>query len=163
MEISERKVPMTGFDKLVEFAGILVILVLWVLAIYSYLTLQEYIPIHFNASGEVTKWGRKTTLLFFPITATVIYTGFTILNRYPQYINTVNWESDKALLQLKYSMRTLRVLKLSIGLTFCLIVLFMHFVLDGQPSPLGPWLLPTILSVILIPVGYYLIKLMKLN
>lgn len=163
MQNVPKNIPMTGFDKSVELAGLLVILMLWALTIFSYFNLQEIIPIHYNASGRVTKWGQKTTLLFFPITATVIFVGLTILNRYPQHFNTINWKSENASLQLKYAMRMLRILKLSIGLAFSLVVLFTYFVLDGQLSPMGPWLLPVILAVILIPVGYYLIKMLRLN
>lgn len=162
MEIAELKIPLSSFDRFIENAGILAMIILWVLSIYSYLYLQEIIPIHFNIAGQVTKWGEKTTLLFFPITATVIFVGLTMLNRYPRYFKTINQDIENSQ-TLKYSIQTLRILKLSIAVAFCLIILFIHVNLDGLPTPLGPWFLPLMLAVIILPMGYHLVKLLLIH
>ncbi|MEO6915649.1 MAG: DUF1648 domain-containing protein [Chitinophagaceae bacterium] len=163
MKKIEKQPISTVFDKAIDFSGVVVMVFLWVFAIFSYATLRQIIPIHYNVSGGITKWGDKITLLFFPITATVIFIGLTLLNRHPQYFNTINRNSHNAPLQLKYSMRMLRVLKLTIALAFCLIIAYSHVVVEGVPSPLGPWLLPVTVAVILLPVGYFIIKLLKLH
>lgn len=81
------KLTLSPLDRNLEFAGKLLLAAVWLLTLYALLKLPVTIPIHFNASGQADRYGNKLTLLFLPVLATVIYVGFTYLNRYPHIFN----------------------------------------------------------------------------
>lgn len=51
-------------------------------------TFPDRIPGHFNALGEVDRWGSKQELLVLPIISWVIYGIITVVERFPQVWNT---------------------------------------------------------------------------
>lgn len=45
---------------------IMLLLSMWIFAIYAYLTLPQEVPAHFGFSGEPTRYGDKSTFLGLP-------------------------------------------------------------------------------------------------
>ncbi|MBX9695946.1 MAG: DUF1648 domain-containing protein [Cyanobacteria bacterium] len=50
---------------------------------FSWSSLPDVIPIHFNLVGEPDGWGSKSTLLLFPALTAFIYLLHTAIARYP--------------------------------------------------------------------------------
>src|SRR5690625_6766841 len=67
---------------LVLFIGSMVYL------LFVWQSLPSEVPAHYNALGEVDRWGSKWEMLILPIIATVLWIGMTILEKYPDRKST---------------------------------------------------------------------------
>jgi uncharacterized membrane protein len=162
----EKKLPVkierSTFDSVLDYLGWLILIFLWVMTVYSYATLNTTIPTHFNASGRADAFGNKHTLFILPVLGTIIFTGLTILNRYPWTYNYLNYSKENAAEQYSYASKMIRSLKTAIILLFALVSLFSYLTAIGKTDGLGTWFLPFLLVVILIPQSYYIIKSLRL-
>jgi uncharacterized membrane protein len=57
------------------------------LLIVEYPGLADRVAIHFDARGVPDGWGSKSTMLILPVTTIVLYTGLTVLNKFPFLFN----------------------------------------------------------------------------
>ena len=152
----------TQLDKAVETTGLRLLILLWLITMIAFFTLPETIPTHYNALGQVDNYGSKTTLFILPAIASIIFIGITKLNKYPHIFNyTVTITQENTESQYTVATRMLRILKLVCVLVFFLIVLFTWLTTLGNVTGLGRWFLPFALSLVIIPVGYFLIKLFR--
>ena len=147
------KLTLLVFDKKLELASKLFLVVTWALTIYTFLKLPSTIPTHFNATGQVDDYGNKLAHLILPILATIIYFGLTSLNKYPHIFNyTTKITDDNAQIQYTIATRMLRFLKLAILIIFSFIILFTYLTTIGVTNGLGFWFLPLSLGLLLIPI-----------
>ena len=146
-------------DKIVEVLGGLIVLASWLIAIESYPTLPEVIPIHFDASGTPDGFGSKGNIFGLPIVSTVIFTALTLLGRVPHLFNYLT-EITPQNARNQYAIATsmIRYLKLSIVIVFAVIVYFAVQNAKGETDGLGTWLLPTVLALIFLPIVHFLYK-----
>jgi uncharacterized membrane protein len=146
-------------DRVLEIASLVFLCVLWAFVIYSYNTLPETIPTHFNAGGEPDGYGEKSTLFILPVLATLIYLGMGWINLYPYKFNyTVPINEDNAFDQYKLATRLLRYLKLVVLIIFIAIVLFTHLTVSGKSGGIGSWFLPVVIALIMVPTMFSLYK-----
>ena len=69
---------------LAVFAGLIVYLIsIWTI-------IPSEIPAHYNAAGEVDRWGGKGEILILPITALLMWIGMTVLEKFPHVHNYRN-------------------------------------------------------------------------
>ncbi|MBK9982143.1 MAG: DUF1648 domain-containing protein [Saprospiraceae bacterium] len=61
------KPELSTSDKMIEAAGWLCLVCLWIISLEGYDDLPEIIPTHFNASMEVNDYGSKMTMLVLPV------------------------------------------------------------------------------------------------
>ncbi len=149
-------------DKTLELISKLCLATMWGLTIYTYAKLPTTIPIHFNASGQADNYGDKTTLLFLPALATVLYFGLTILNNYPHIFNYMTPITEKnAQKQYSIATRLLRFIKLAILLIFSLVILFVYLTITGVTNGLGGWFLPLTLGLLFVPLIITIIQSLK--
>jgi uncharacterized membrane protein len=153
------QIELTRPDKIIETAGYLAIIILWVLAIFNYLSLPEIIPIHFNASGLPDGYANRRMIFFLPLIGTILFAGMTVLNKFPHIFNfPVKITAENVLTQYTNATRLIRLLKLVIALVFSVIILFTGLTATGKISGLGAWFLPIVIALIQIPIVYYLVK-----
>ncbi len=146
------KLTLSSIDKKLELICKIFLLVMWVIALYTFYRLPTTIPIHFNASGEPDDYGNKLILLILPVFATVIYWGVTKLNKYPHIFNYLTKiTEDNAEMQYSIATKMLRFLKLAILIIFSLIILFTYLTTIGVTNGLGFWFLPFTYGLLLIP------------
>ena len=81
------KLELTKTDKTFEIIGWLSIIAIWILTITNYKSLPDIILIHYNGAGHVNGFGGKAYILTLPLTATILFVGLTILNRFPHFFN----------------------------------------------------------------------------
>src|SRR5690625_7494445 len=62
--------------------------------LFVWQSLPSEVPAHYNALGEVDRWGSKWEMLILPIIATVLWIGMTILEKYPHVYNYINLTED---------------------------------------------------------------------
>ena len=149
------KIELTLFDLIIEIAGLVAVLALWILLMATYSGLPELIPLQYNALGQVVNFGVKSSIFIFPAIATAIFAGLTILSRVPHILNyPVKITENNAFLQYRNAVRMLRYLKLAIVLLSGYIVL--HAVLNV--GTIGVWFLPATLGGVLLPVIYFMVR-----
>ena len=156
------KLQLSFFDRALETAGLIGLVILWGLTTFAYFNLPNTIPIHFGISGKPDNYGSKATLYVMPVLGTIIFYGLTILNKHPDIFNyMMPITEENAPRQYGYATRTLRFLKCSIMVTLNLVVLFAFLNVIGKIEGIGAWFLPFILGLILIPTAYYIFKALK--
>ncbi|MDX1907095.1 MAG: DUF1648 domain-containing protein [Bacteroidia bacterium] len=151
--------PDTFTDHLTGWIGWGLLATLWGFVAYTYPSLPETIPTHFNLAGVPDGWGSRATLWALPGVATLICILLTVLSYFPQSFNyPVPITPDNAARQYRYVTQMLRHLKIAIVLLFGLIVVtLIHAGRTGTDS-LGLWLLPILLVIVLAPVVGYMIR-----
>ena len=156
------KLSLTASDKFVEAMGWCAVAAVWVLMLASFSNLPQTIPIHYNLRGEADNFGQRSSLFILPALATVLFLCLTLLNRLPHIYNyprPVTPENARA--QYTIATRMIRVLKLAIVVVFALIIFKTTRDAQGKSEPIGIWLLPIVLVLIIGPVVYFLAKMLK--
>ena len=145
-------------DKFLEAASLVLLVYLIAMTLVIYYRLPEEIPVHFNAAGEVNRYGNKSTILIFAVIAPFLYVIFTVLNKYPHKFNyPVHITPGNALKQYIYVTRFLRAMKTSILFFFILLVHVIYKAVQSQNGALNPLLLPALMALIFIPIVIYFI------
>ena len=147
------KIDLTQFDKLLEIAGIVLIIIMWAVAIFSYLKSPETVAIHFDGAGKPNGYGDRITNLLLPIIPTFIYLGLTQLNKYPHLYNYMRKiTAENALTQYTAATRMIRILKLSIVLIFIIDTFSALLITLKISAGLGIWSLLFTILLLAIPV-----------
>ncbi len=156
------KIKLTTADKILELAGWLSIVAVWILTSTHYNNLPDTIPTHYNALGQADGIGGKATILILPIIATILFIGMTILIKFPHVFNyPTNISYENALKQYTNATRMIRYLKLILVVIFGLIVFKTIQNVNGQADGLGLWFFPLTLGLIFIPLAYFIVQSFK--
>lgn len=156
------KLQLTKFDLTLEVVSWFSILFIWGMTFAYYNNLPEIIPVHYNIWGEANRFGNKLNIFILPFISTILFTGMTILNKYPHIFNyPITITEENALKQYTNATRMIRYLKFIIVFIFGLILFLTIQNAHGQNEGLGIWLLPMILGLIFIPLTYYFVKSKK--
>ena len=149
----------TLFDLIIEIAGLVAFLFMWILLFATYSGLPDLITTPFNISGQEDVFREKSTVFNLPLCATFLFVVTTILSRFPRISSypVVITESN-AFLQYSYGARLIRCLKLTIVLFFVYIVIHTVF-FTGEY--IGKYFLLLSLAIVLIQVIYFLVKSFK--
>ncbi len=156
------RIPPQKPDKCLEVAGWGVVLASWLLVVISFSDLPELIPIHYDFTGAVTKWGVKGRIFLLPAIATLLFIGITILNHYPYRMNyPVNITSKNAFRYYTIATRFNRYIKLLIALIFFIISLRTIEIAHGHSGQFGFWSIPIIVVLFVFPMTTLLVYLFK--
>jgi len=156
------KLQLSSFDKMLEAAGLLMILILWIFTLFAYFQLPETIPTHFNISGKVDNYGSKTMLIILPVFCTVLFIGISYLNKFPHIFNyTIKITEENAVAQYTYATRMLRILKIAVAVIFTIVIYFTYSTSLGKMKGIAVWFLPFVFCILLIPTVYYIVKSFK--
>ena len=137
-------------------------LAIWVLTITNYTNLPNTIPIHYNSAGQADGFGGKGYIFGLPVTATVLFMGLTILNKFPHVFNyPTAITTGNALRQYTNATNMIRYLKFIIVVIFGLISWQTIRIVNGKESGLGTWFLPLTLGLIFIPLTYFVLQSLK--
>jgi len=142
----------------VSFLGTLIFLI----AIWKELPLA--IPAHFNAAGEITRWGSKRELLILPVIGMFMTLFTQILEKYPEshnYPKRFN-ESNAAQFYL-HSRKMVNRIKNMCMLIFSFILFEQVSIALGWWGGSGVWMLPIILIIVFFPIIVGLIQQRKIK
>ena len=151
------KLKKTAWDWITEtlslalvFGTILYLIVMWK-------SIPDTIPAHYNAAGEVNRWGGKSELLMLPIIGGILYFFITLIQQYPQAWNTgvtVTEENRE---------RVYRILRNLIGTTklMMLLVFSSLTVLSSLGLALPIWYLGVFLVLLFGSITFFIIQLSK--
>ncbi len=125
--------------------------------ILNWAVIQTKIPGHYNAAGEIDRWGEKGELIFMLVLNWVLYIFLTVLEQFPQIWNTgvdITEENRE---------RIYRILRNMLSTAKFLMVVDFVFINIRQTTlvPMPGWFLPAMLGLLFGSIIYYMIKLVK--
>ncbi|WP_284652125.1 DUF1648 domain-containing protein [Flavobacterium terrisoli] len=165
MSTAERpliKLQLTITDKILEVVGLLVLLGFWFFMLSHYTQLPDIIPTHFGGGGKPDGYGSKWTIIMLPIVGTLLYTGLTIVSRFPHKFNyTATITQANAEKQYSIMVRMIRVMKTMVLLTFFVLDYQTTQIALGLPDIFGNWFLFLLFAMIFVPLFYFLIQSSK--
>ena len=74
----------SAFDYAVNLLCLALLLGVTLYILLGWNTFPERIPGHYNALGEVDRWGNRGELLFLPILSWILYGLITLVEQYPK-------------------------------------------------------------------------------
>ena len=134
------------------FGSIILLLVVWGM-------LPDQVPGHYNAVGEVDRWGSKWELLILPLVGAFILILMTVLEKFPEahnYPGRLN-ESNAEQFYL-HSRKLVNQLKNICIVIFSLIELESVSIALGWSGGFGVWFLPVAIIGIFIPMIIGILK-----
>ena len=120
-------------------------------------SIPDTIPAHYNAAGEVNRWGDKSELIFLPIIGGMLYFLITLVQQYPEAWNT----GVKVTEQNRE--RVYQILGNLIGTTklMMLAVFSSLTVLSSLGLSLPIWYLGVFLLLLFGAIAFFLVQLSK--
>lgn len=165
MELKERpklKLPKTPFE--LFFDGVTIVLlalgIVYLISVWSMLPAE--VPAHYNAAGEVDRWGSKWEIIIMPIIACIMWIGMTILEKYPHVYNYTKLTKENVRAQYVNARQMLNVIKNIITLIFVYVTWKDIQVAFGQSESFGVWFLPFFFVVVFGPMIYFIVRSIRL-
>ncbi|HQQ40874.1 MAG TPA: DUF1648 domain-containing protein [Clostridia bacterium] len=151
------KLKKTAWDWITETLSLALVLGTILYLILMWKAIPDTIPAHYNAAGEVNRWGGKSELLMLPIIGGILYFFITLIQQYPQAWNTgvtVTEENRE---------RVYRILRNLIGTTklMMLLVFSSLTVLSSLGLALPIWYLGVFLVLLFGSITFFIIQLSK--
>lgn len=162
MERPKMKIELEPIDKIIEWLGVLGLVILIGLPLYYFDQLPSTIPRHFGADGEPDAFSGKGIIWTLPVIGFVMYAGLFLLNKNPHIFNypqKITQENAKRLYTI--GTRMIRTLNTLITWVFAYITYATVQVALGNQSGLGTWFLPLFMISTLGITAYFLYMLMK--
>ncbi|WP_172370618.1 DUF1648 domain-containing protein [Sporosarcina jiandibaonis] len=142
---------------LAAFVGAIVYL------ISSWTVILSEIPAHYNAAGEVDRWGGKGEILILPIIGLVMWIGMTVLEKFPHVYNYMNLTKDNVRAQYLNGRLLVNVLKNEIVLLFSYLTWKGVQIAIGEHDSLGAWFLPAFLLINFGSMVYFIVRSVRLS
>lgn len=145
-------------DKILEVAGYIALVALWILVTVYYQRMPEIIPIHFKMDGEADGYGEKGNLFLAPAICTLLFIFMAYIQSKPHKFNYGMAEITPQNAEKLYNAgsRFVRFMKLDICLVF--LIIEYHTYRATIDAPIGNWVFGLVMALIMIPVFYLLIK-----
>ncbi|AXI10179.1 hypothetical protein CUC15_15105 [Oceanobacillus zhaokaii] len=135
-----------------------------ILLIVVWNSLPDQIPAHYNALGEVDRWGVKWELLILPVIGVFIILLMQVFERYPEthnYSERLNLANAKQFyLNSRKMVNQLKNISLII---FASIIFESISIALGWGNPLGGWFLPAALLSVFLPIIIGIVKQRKIQ
>lgn len=146
-------IPKTTSEWLWDILGYAFFIGSILLLVMVWNTLPEEVPAHYNAKGEVDRWGSKWELIILPIISFFLLLFLSFLERHPEWHNyPTRFNESNAKSFYLLSRKLLNVEK-----NICMIVLSGVVYLSiavplGWSNGVGIWILPLIVIPVLLPI-----------
>lgn len=151
------KVKYTKFQVALEIVGSLLLLGMIIFIFTKWNQIPDQVPGHYNAMGEIDRWGSKIEIIILPLMSIFIYAMITGFSFFPQTWNIPVKISDFNKEEIyKYAMSLLIFMKVEVVGMFFYIT---YFTVTGQPLP--SYFLPVQLLVIFATLIYFIILMSK--
>lgn len=144
-------------DQLMNRLSLLLLLGTAVFLVVYWRRIPEEIPMHFNAVGEIDRWGSKAELLILPVITWLMYGLLTVAEQIPSAWNSDIKMTEKNREQV-YALlgHLLSTLKLLVIAMFTWIILWCALTM-----PLPAWFLPIVLGAVFGDMVYWLVRLIR--
>lgn len=153
--------PNSALEAFLNGVSVLIFFMVLAYLVVQYRLVPDQVPGHFNAAGEVDRWGGKAELFLPPIIGSVLWVGMTVLEKYPHVYNYLNLTEENAEAQYKNARLMINVLKNEIVILFSFLTVQSVRVALGAAEGLGSFFMPIFLTVILGTVVYFLGRMLR--
>ncbi|HLR69460.1 MAG TPA: DUF1648 domain-containing protein [Virgibacillus sp.] len=157
------KIKQTPIEKILNIIAFVIFLGSILYILFEWSPMPNEVPGHYNAVGEVDRWGRKGELWIVPFVGLVLWVGLSILEKFPHIHNYSNLTEDNAEQQYKNSRLMLNFLKNEILLIFSYINWKDIQVAKGQAESLGICFLPIFLIIIFGTLIFFVLRSLRLK
>jgi len=153
------ELKLTKLELFLEIMGYLLLVALWGFVIYTYSSLPEQIPIHFNVAGKVDDYHTKRSIFMLPVICTFLFVMLTYKAASPENetykvkITEQNRES-----QYRNTMNSFRMIKIIVATLFLLLSYKTSEVARAQSSELGVSFLILCAAIVFLPLAYFTYK-----
>ena len=155
-------IPKTRFESVLDAIGITIFIMTLGYLFFHFGSLPDQVPGHFNAVGEVNRWGSKMELIILPVIGGSMWLLFTVLEKYPHTFNYVNLRANNLEAQYKNGRLMLNVLKNETVLLFSLLTYLTIQIALGEAEGLGPWFLPLFMGVIMGSLLVFVVRMLRM-
>ncbi|WP_339252746.1 DUF1648 domain-containing protein [Sporosarcina sp. FSL W8-0480] len=142
------------FTIIVFVAGMIYLISIWN-------QLPDQVPAHYNAAGEVDRWGSKWELVILPIIAVLMAIFLTFLEKHPEWHNYMNLNENNIEFQYRNSVIFLNVMKNECVLLFVYISFNIAQVALGKAESIGNLFLPVFLVIMFGTMAFFIIRSIK--
>lgn len=147
----------TVWNRITEALSLILMIGTIVYLILMWKSIPDTIPAHYNAAGEVNRWGDKSELIFLPTIGGMLYFLITLIQQYPAAWNTgvkVTEQNRERVYQILGNLiGTTKLMMLAVfsGLT----------VLSSLGRSLPIWYLGVFLVLLFGSIAFFLVQLSK--
>lgn len=152
-------IPRTRVEWVWDILGYTAFIGIIILLIIIWGKLPEEVPAHYNAKGEVDRWGSKWELTILPLVSFFQLIFIQALEHFPEihnYPKRFNESNAKAF--YLNSRKMINQMKNTVLIVFSLICFESIAIALNWYDGFGSWFLPVIISAIFIPMIISLIK-----
>jgi len=152
----------SNLDLALEAVAFIGLVFLIGLSIYYYSRLPASIATHFNFKGEPDGWGNKSTLFLMPVLCVILYTGLTVLSRFPHVFN-YPWTITESNARRQYAIarQLLSAVKVTLVITLSYVSWAMIQTATGNQNGLSPRFLMLESPVLFAVIGFYFFQAKK--
>lgn len=158
------KLPKTKSEWVWDIIGYTVFLGSIIFLIYHWNELPDRVPAHYNAVGEVDRWGSKMELLILPAIGVIMGVMMQVLEKFPEvhnYPERLNENNAKAFYLV--SRKLLNQIKNICFMIFAFILFESASIALEKSDGFGVWFLPVVLVSTMIPIVIGFIKQSKIE
>lgn len=123
--------------------------------------LPDQVPAHYNAAGEVNRWGSKWELILLPTIAAFLAILMTFLEKHPEWHNHMNLNENNIEFQYKNSILLLNVIKNECVLLFVFVDYNIVQVALGKAESLGILFMPIFLVILFGSMIFFIVRSIK--
>jgi len=153
------KLPKTRSEWVWDIIGLFVYFASIFFLIFVWNLLPDKVPGHYNALGEVDRWGSKAELFILPGVGLFILILMTVFERFPETHNyPKRFNESNAKQFYLHSRKIINQLKNICLIIFSLLLFESVSIALGWWDGLGLWLLPIILISTFIPIIMGMVK-----
>lgn len=153
------KVKYTKFQIALEIVGLLLVVGMIAVVCIYWNQIPQKIPGHYNAMGEVDRWGSKSEIIISPIVSSLLYILLTVLSFFPK-----TWNVGVKITELNReavyccTRNILSLIKVElVGMFFYTT----YYTATAQSLP--AYFIPVFLFVVFGTVIYYVIRILQIG
>lgn len=165
MNFSERpklKLRKSWFELMFDGLTLILFIVNLVYLIAVWSSLPAEVPAHYNAAGEVDRWGSKWELVIDPLIASTMWISMTVLEKYPHVYNYPRLTKENVRAQYRNARQMLNVVKNILTLIFAYITWKDLQVSLGHAEAIGPLFVPFFFIILFGPMIFFIIRAFRL-
>lgn len=156
-EKDKDRIPDTRFHKVIKLVTLVILIVMIIYPVIMWSTLPAKLPMHYNASGEIDRYGSRAELFIMPVIGILMYGLLTLVTSFPSTWNipvTITRENRFRVYQCTKSM--LILMKLEVIALFA----YIEYQIIGQSELPGSFL-GIVLIVIFGTMIYFIRRMYK--
>ncbi|GKV55356.1 hypothetical protein NCCP2222_13030 [Sporosarcina sp. NCCP-2222] len=151
-------IPKTLLEKVADLLGSIVF-ISWIgYLVYAWGQLPDQVPGHFDAAGNIDRWGSKWELIILPIIAALLTVFMAFLEKHPEWHNYMNLNESNIEFQYKNSRLLLNIMKNEILVFFAYISFNSIQLALRKADSIGIAFLPVFLTVLFGTMIFFVVR-----